>query len=277
MAQAGDIPTPAGACDCHSHVYGPFDRFPLPEGAHAPAGGSFAAYVAMLDRLGVDRAVIVQPSAYRTDNACTLAAMAVLGPDRARGIAVVDPDMANAELRRLDGLGMRGARFHDTLAGLMAMGDLERFSARVAPLGWHVQVQGNGTRLPDWEAMLGRLPSDFVVDHVGLVPHGQGADHPAFRALLRLVEGGRCWVKLSAIYYGRDPDGGWRDMEARVKALVAARPDRMVWGVNWPHPSLPDDARPDDRELLQRFLAWLPDETTRHAVLAGNAARLYRF
>jgi len=271
------VAIPALTCDTHSHVYGPFDRFPLPAGAHAPPGGTLDAYRAMLARAGATRAVIVQPSTYRADNGCTLAAMAAIGADRARGIAVVAPDADMDLLRRLDAAGIRGLRFHDFIEGCMRFADLDRVAARIAPLGWHVQVQGDGARLPDWEAMLGRLPVDVVVDHVGRVPHGGGADHPAFRALLRLVERGRCWVKLSAFYYGADPGGGWTDMEARVKALVALRPDRMVWGANWPHPNLAPDARPDDAAMLRMLAGWLPDDATREAVLAGNAARLYRF
>ncbi len=269
---------PPGACDCHSHIYGPRDRFPYPAGVEPPPDASLAAYRRLMAGLGIERFVIVQPSAYRDDNARTLAAIRELGLERARGVAVTAPDVGAAELRRLTEGGMRGLRFHELAEGCLPFDRLEPMAARIAPFGWHVQIQGDGSRLPEWEARLRHLPVPVVIDHVGRIPPGGGAAHPAFRALLRLLETGRVWVKLSAFYYGSaEGPPGYGDMAARVRALVAARPDRLVWGANWPHPNFPAGAKPDDRAMFDRLLEWIPDPPTRAAVLADNAAGLYGF
>ncbi|MBI4183146.1 MAG: amidohydrolase family protein [Proteobacteria bacterium] len=271
------LAAPPGACECHSHVYGPFSRFPLAPGRKPHAEAPVAAYERLLARLGFARGVIVQPSAYAADNACTLAAIAEMGTDRARGVAVTRPEVSRAELGRLHAGGIRGMRFY-LFAPDLGLEVIDEMARRIAPLGWHVDVQGDGRKLPDWIPTLARLPVDVVIDHIGRIPPESGTENPAFAALLGFVETGRCWVKLSAPYYGsRQGPPAYADIAPRVKALIAARPDRLVWAANWPHPSFAVGEKPDDADLLDLLLDWAPKEETRRMILADNPARLYGF
>ena len=147
----------------------------------------------------LSRAVVVQPNGYGFDNRCTLAAVAALGA-AARGIATVPVDVADDELKRLTSMGVRGARFHLLPGGMLTWDALEPLAARLAPFGWHVQLQLDGRELPRYEAALARLPVPLVIDHNGKFLEPVAIDHPAFRSLRRLLAGGNTWVKLSAPY-----------------------------------------------------------------------------
>ena len=272
------LKAPPGACDTHMHIYGPPERFPFAPGpAHKPPPSLLEHYLAMLDRIGVERAVIVQPAAYGTDNRCTLEAIRNSG-GRARGVATVDTGVSDEELQRLTEAGIRGERFHMLPGGALPWDILEEMAARVHPFGWHVQVQCEGAELPAREAMLGRLPCDLVIDHTGRIPQPGGLDHPGFKTLLRLVERGRCWVKLSApLLNSKEGGPAYGDVGALARALIKAAPERMVWATNWPHPSEPDDGKPDEAELLDVLLHWADDDATRTRILATNPAELYGF
>lgn len=251
---------PAAACDTHMHIYG-------------TPGRTLGEYQALRGRLGIARTVYVQPSVFGTDNSILVNCIAADGDD-ARGIAVIDPDAPDAHLDSLHAAGVRGVRFHDVVAGCLSYDVLEPVAARIADWGWHVIVQSEGERLADLAPRLEALPVDVVVDHMGRIPLEGGVDHPAFVALLRLLEGGRSWIKLSAPYHiTRD----YSQLNARGRALVEAAPDRMLWGSNWPHPSVPDDDRPDDAELLDVLLDWAGDEGVLRRILVDNPARLYGF
>jgi D-galactarolactone isomerase len=271
------LQAPAGAVDTHMHVYRP-DRYPYRPGpAHQPPVASVSAYRAMLARIGVERTVVVQPAAYGTDNRCTVEAVAELGP-HARGVATVDADVPQAELRRLTAAGIRGARFFMLAGGILRWDDLEAIAARVVPFGWHLHVQFDGREFPERAALLHRLPGRLVIAHTGKFLEPVAPEHPAFQALLRLVETGRCWVKLSAPYEtSRSGPPGYADVGALAKALVRAAPERMLWATNWPHPSEPAEAKPDEAMLLDTLLDWAPDDATRRRILRDNPAELYGF
>ena len=267
---------PPGACDTHMHVYEP--RFPLAATAPGvPPVAPAAAYLAVRARIGIDRTVVVQPAAYGRDNTCTLAAMATIGPS-ARGVAVVDDTVTDAEMERLTAAGVRGVRFFMLRGAALPWELLEPIAARVAPHGWHVQLQLDGRDLPHYEARLGRLPCTLVIDHVGKFLEPVAPDHPAFRVLARLVEAGRTYVKLSAPYeVSKLGPPTYDDVGRLAKELVTIAPDRMLWATNWPHPSVPREQRPDDAMLLDMLLDWAPDEAARHRILVDNPARLYGF
>jgi len=241
-----------------------------------PAWADVAAYRAVQSQLGTSRAIVVQPTAYGTDNSCTLAAIAALGRDETRGIAVVDQGVSDAELARLTQAGIAGARFQMLPGGAIPWEALEPLAARIADFGWHVQLQMDGRLLAEREALLARLPGRLVIDHVGKFLEPVTVDHPGFRALLRLLDNGRTWLKLAAAYEVSKAGAPlYEDVGALAKAAVAAYPERMVWASNWPHVSV--TALPDDAMLLDLLLDWAPNEATRRRILVDNPAELYRF
>lgn len=275
----GKVPrlkAPPGACDTHMHIYE--ERFKLvPTATFKPPHAPVADYLAMRKRLGVARTIVVQPSGYGADNSCTLEAMAALGAS-ARGIAVVEAGVGDAELDRLTKAGMRGIRYFMLPGGMLPWEGLEAMAARVANFGWHVQLQLDGRLLPEREAMLKRLKGTLVIDHNGKFLEPVAVDHPSFKCLLRLLENGRTWVKLSAPYEtSKMGPPLYPDVGALAKALVKAAPERCIWASNWPHPSVPRAQVPDDADLLDLLLDWAPDEKTRNKILAGNPAKLYGF
>jgi D-galactarolactone isomerase len=272
------VHAPAGACDCHIHFYGPEDRYPLaPTATFKPPPASVVEYREVQERLGLERVVVVQPTAYGTDNRCTMDAVAELG-EAARAVVVVDPAAENAELERLTRDGARGIRFHMFAGGVLPWSALEEMAARVHTFGWHVQLQCNGRELPEREALLKRLPGTLVIDHIGRFHDPVARDHPAFRSLLGLLETGRLWIKLSAPYASSrlgPPD--YADVSALARELVRAAPERMLWASNWPHPGETDPAVRDDERALDLLASWAPDEATRDRILTENPAALYGF
>ena len=270
------LKAPPGACDTHMHIYEA--RFKVaPTATFKPPVATVSDYLAMRQRIGVSRTVVVQPSAYAADNTCTLEAMAAMRGG-ARGIAVVEAGVADAELDRLTKAGMRGIRYFMLLGGILPWEGLETMAARVGNFGWHVQLQLDGRQLPEREALLKRLNGTLVIDHNGKFLEPVAVDHPSFKCLLRLLENGRTWVKLSAPYEtSKMGPPLYPDVGALAKALVKAAPERCVWASNWPHPSVPAVLRPNDADLLDLLLDWAPDEMTRNKILIDNPAKLYGF
>ena len=273
--RAPRLPTPLGACDTHMHIYEP--GYPIRPGASAPGqSATLARYRAVQRRLGLSRTVIVQPGGYGTDNRCTLAAMAELG-DAARGVAIVDPDAPDADIERLAKLGMRGLRYHMMRAAVLPWESLPRMAARVAPFGWHVQLQCESRELSARAAALASLPCDLVIDHIGRFHPPLAPDDRNWRALRRLLDGGRCWVKLSAPYHGsKSGPPRYEDAGALARELIAAAPERMLWASNWPHPSF-KSGFPDEADLLDCVADWAPGEAARLKILVANPAKLYGF
>ena len=192
-------------------------------------------------RLGIERVVVVQPSAYGTDNRCTMDSVGILG-DSARAVVVVDQSVTEDELADLTGRGARGIRFHMLAGGVLPWEILGEMAARVNEHDWHVQLQLDGRLLPEYTSALRRLPCDLVIDHTGKFLEPVATDHPAFQVLLDLVDSGRCWVKLSAPYEtSQIGPPCYDDVGALARALVKAAPERMLWASNWPHPSAQDN------------------------------------
>lgn len=267
---------PPGACDCHMHVFE--QGFLAPQDTRAiPLRATATMYREVQAALGLQRVVVVQANMFGSDNRGMLAAMAELGA-QARGVAVIEPDVDDAELQRLTDLGVRGVRFHMLPGGHLQWAQLDAVAARVRAFGWHVQLQCNGWALPQHAQQLRRLPVDIVVDHLGkyLDPAPPAVDDPAFGALLRLLDGGRCWVKLSAPYESSRRDApDYVDVAPLARALVASHPERCLWASNWPHPGRAPT--PSDALMLDQLLAWADDDATRQRILADNPAALYGF
>jgi len=267
---------PRGACDCHAHLFGPQTKYAYAANRrYTPPDATADDYIKMLQAIGVDRAVLVQPSVYMTDNTVILDALAEKKfPFRA--VAVVNEAVSDAELARMHKLGVRGLRLNLRNSN-GAPGDLApRLAARIAPMGWHLQFRINAEDFTAIGPMLRALPCDFIIDHMGQVPIADGVNGAAFRAILDLTQGGRCWVKLSAPMRMSARDYPYADVTPLVHALVAAAPERMVWASDWPHTTL-TCAMPNDGDLVDLLPAWIPDAATRQKILVDNPARLYGF
>ena len=266
---------PAGATDAHMHFYDA--AVPAAPGAHDPGSATVAQYRVLQERLGLERVIVVQPNAYRDDNTVTLTAVAELGPG-ARAVCVVGEDVAEGELDRLTRAGAIAQRFFQLEGGAVRFERMAPIMARVHPFGWHANLQLDGAELPRWESAFRKLPGRFVIDHIARFPGALAADHDAVKSLLRLLDTGRCWVKLSAPYILSRVDAPhYRDLAPLGRTLVQHAPERMLWASNWPHPSEPRDAMPDDVGLLDLLADWAPEETTRHRILVDNPAELYGF
>lgn len=272
------LEAPAGACDTHAHIIGPFDKFPLAdERGYTPPISALEDFEVFQKTLGIDRAVIVHPSCYGTMMDVTVDAVTRLG-DRARGIAVVEPSITDAELDRLDEIGFRGLRFTTLLKGGADVSGIVAMAERIKRLGWHIQMFIDAeNQLESLLPSLKKLPVDLVIDHMGHFQPEAGVDHPAFRAMLDLVKDGHCWVKLSGAYRASGDAPAWQDMTAYATTLIETRPDRMVWATDWPHVMLWDKPMPEGAALLDWALSWNIDETTMKQILVDNPAQLYGF
>jgi len=281
---------PDGACDCHVHVFEP-ERHPFSPGrSYTPATASIADLTGFLATLGLSRVVLVQPSPYGADNALLLEALRSLGR-RARAVAVIDAATTDGDLRAWDRLGVRGARLNLESSGQAdARGVREALAmtaGRIAELGWHVQIHARLQVLAALEATLLALPTQVVVDHFGYAAAALGPEQPHLDTLLRLLGSGKAYVKLSAAQRIGPADDG-QAARPLARRLIAANPDRILWGSDWPHtgawPHLPrrsDRIEPfhpvDDGLALQRLAGWVQTFALRDRILVANPERLYRF
>jgi predicted TIM-barrel fold metal-dependent hydrolase len=284
---------PAGACDCHVHIFGDPQRYPFFAGrVYTPESASVAELRALQDALHMDRVVIVQPSVYGTDNSCTLDAIKALGP-RARGVAVIDAGTTDAALDDMAKNGIRGIRLNLTTAGITdPAAALQRFQAaadRAKARGLHIQLNTSLGIIDALSSQLLASPVPLVIDHFGGALGSAGVNQPGFAALINLAKAGKAYVKISgAADLVSTQAPGYADVLPLARALVAANPQRILWGSNWPHPdsvTRPDrkntDLAPnvqiDDGLVLNLLPVWVPDLVTRRAILVDNPARLYGF
>ena len=281
---------PDGACDCHTHVFGDSRQFAFAAGrTYTPEPASVDQMRALHRALHTTRVVIVQPSVYGTDNACTLDAIKQLGP-AARGIAVIDEQTPDAALESMDHGGIRGIRINLATVGQTdAEAGRRRFNAAVARIGkrrWHIQMY---TQLSVIEAMhqeIAASPVPVVFDHFGGAQASGGASQRGFDVLLELVRSGRAYVKVSAPYRGSTAAPDFADMAPLAEALVAANVQRVLWGTDWPHPDTTPgraatDISPlrqiDDGRVFNQFAAWVRSASDRQTILVENPKRLYGF
>ncbi len=276
MTDNKKISVPKGAVDCHMHIYGPSDKYAPATNNGLCSRAHFSDYIKLRNALGLSRTVYVQPSHYQRDNSCMLDAMAA-DPSQARGIAVIGTEANKAEFIHLDNAGIRGARFSLLFSGCLSLEELEPVADRIAEFGWHVQVQLDGSELPDLEQRLRLLPVPFVIDHLGRIPVTSKNNSAAHSALFRLLDTGKCWVKLSAPYHvSMDPSGNCADIKPLAQHLITAYPDRLVWGSNWPHPNAISNP-PDDQNLLRLLFSWCDNANQTEQILVTNPEILYGF
>lgn len=277
-SQPPATPVAADACDCHIHVYD--SRFPAdPQARLRPPDASAADYRRVQQRLGTRRAVLVTPSTYGSDNRCMLAGLAQMGDD-ARGVAVIDGRESPAELARLHALGVRGVRLNLSLGTVGTADDIAPLAARLADLGWHLQLLMPPDLLASLGPLLRGLPVPLVFDHFGRVAPQQAGQHPAHALLLQLLGEGRAWVKLSGGYIV-SPLHSSEDaaLTPLARSYLDAAPERVLWGSDWPHAtaSAGQQPMPDDARQLDALAHWCGSARRLRQVLVDNPQALYGF
>ncbi len=273
---------PAGACDCHVHLYD--GRFPADPAARLrPPDANVQDLRALQRRIGTLRVVLVTPSTYGTDNRCLLEGLAALGAE-ARGVAVIGGHESDAELLRLHEAGVRGVRLNLSLGVSGTVDSILPLAQRIAPLGWHLQLLMAPDLLAQQAGVLRRLPVPLVFDHFGRILPALAGRHPAYALLLELLQDGRAWIKLSGGYIVSerhavdDPA-----LDALAAGYLRAAPDRVVWGSDWPHATATAGVQPlpDDALQVDRLADWVRQSgdagSTLQRVLVGNPAALYGF
>lgn len=271
---------PPLSCDSHAHICGPQSRYAYWDGrVYTPPDALLASYRRMLATLGVERAVLVQPSVYWTDNTAMLDALREAGPDF-RGVAVFEDDVAEAEVERLHAAGVRGVRCNivdiATDKGKLPLDMLRRLAARIRAYGWHIELLMHVDEFPDIDRAFAGFPVDVVLGHLGYLRTDKGVKDPGFQGMLRLMRDGRCWVKLTGPYRISTQPMPHADTNAFAHALMEAAPDQVVWGSDWPHVMV-KGTMPNDGDLCDLLSAWVPDAALRERVLVKNPARLYDF
>ncbi len=279
---------PRGACDCHTHIYGPVEKFPFSsKRRYTPGDASIGALDALHRALHIDRVVIVHPSPYGSDNACTVDAVRKIG-ERARGVAVIDDKTSDRDLADMHAAGIRGVRVNLETYGesdpVVAGRQLQRVAERVTPLGWHVQTYTNLAILAALHDTILSLPTTLVVDHFGRSQAALGTAQPGFEPLLALLRSGKVYVKISAPYrISHEPH--YPDVAPIARAMIDTNPDRVVWGTDWPHPgaakrdpAVIEPFRPEDNgAALNRLAGWTKNRSELQKILVDNPARLYQF
>jgi predicted TIM-barrel fold metal-dependent hydrolase len=269
---------PPSACDAHCHIFGPGDRFPYaPDRAYTPPDSGIDDFEVLQDRLGLSRAVFVQASCHGTDNAAMVDAL-LRGRGRYAGVAMIDESFTDADINSLHDAGVRGTRFNFVahLGGAPELDVFWRIVRRVASHGWHIVLHFDAKDLAAYASLLDDMPTPYVIDHMARVDASAGLDQEPFQALLALMTDERCWVKISGAE--RLTAGGappYDDVVPYAQALIAAAPDRVLWGTDWPHPNVRH--MPDDGDLLDLLAAYAPDAATRDQILVANPTRLYDF
>jgi predicted TIM-barrel fold metal-dependent hydrolase len=283
---------PAGACDCHTHIHGDPQKFPFFSGrVYTPEPASPEEMSALHKALGIERVVIVTPSVYGTDNSSTRFGMMARGAT-ARGVAVIDDKTPDSDLDAMQKDGFRGIRLNLATGGIndpnVARARLSGGIDRVKARGWHVQVYTNLPLIPAVKDLVLASPVPVVFDHFGGAQAALGVEQPGFPDLVELVKSGKAYVKISGAYRASKLGPDYQDAAPFAKALIAANPDRIIWGTDWPHPDtvVPPgkqvtDVVPlyqiDDGRLLNQLAVWAPDAPTRKKILVDNPVRLYGF
>jgi len=283
---------PAGAVDCHTHIHGDPEQFPMFAGrVYTPESASPEEMKALHRALGIQRVVIVTPSVYGTDNSATLFGIKARGAD-ARGVAVIDDKTTDAQLDAMHESGIRGIRVNLATVGAndptVARSRVQAAIDRIKARGWHLQIYTNLPVVPAIKDIAAASPLPLVFDHFGGAQAALGVEQPGFADLVELVKTGKAYVKISGAYRASTLGPDYPDAAPLAKALIAANADRIVWGTDWPHPDSvtpagkkPTDLTPllqiDDGRLLNQLAIWAPDAATRKKILLDNPVRLYGF
>jgi predicted TIM-barrel fold metal-dependent hydrolase len=269
------------ACDCHAHIFGPATLYPYSsKRIYTPPDALLPQYRALLNHLGIERAVLVQPSIYADDNRALLAALKV-DPLHLRGIAVVDWEISEQDLEKMHHAGVRGVRCNIVdlaeAKGVLPIMKLRYLADKIAPLGWHIEFLMHVNELPDLDQTLRHFPVPIVLGHLGYLKTSLGIQDPGFQSLLSLMREERAWVKLTGPYrislQDRPP---YSDTNPFAHALLDANSHQVVWGTDWPHVMV-NGFMPNDADLLDLLNTWVPEPALRKQVLSINPARLYQF
>ncbi len=266
---------PPGAIDCHAHIFGPQVRYPFSvQRGYTPEDCTIEEYRSLLTNLGLSRAVLVQGGAHGTDNRVTLDAIAT-DRDLFRGVAVIDPGLTMLQLEEMHKGGIRGVRLSSVVGG--SFSHLESVAQSANDFGWHLLLHfQSSAELVELEPTLMRIPTSFVLDHLGRIRANESLNSDSYRSLLRLLDTDRCWIKLASLYRLSLEQYPHVDMLPMIHDVVARRPDRIIWGSNWPHPICPI-AMPNDADLVDLIPQWLPDRDLQRRVLVTNPELLYDF
>ena len=271
-----EILLPENSCDCHHHIYD--SRFPCaPDDTRHLPDATLDDYLRFKRRLGIQRHILVQPSSYGTDNRCLLEALARAG-ESARGEVVVTDRVSDAELDALEQAGVTGVRFNFGAGSATTPEMMLPLARRLADRGWHLQIHASADQLWSLRPLLLQLPGNLVIDHVFRLPQPEPMAHPAWRLAWELIDQGRCWVKLSGLYHQSQREDV-SDMSAVIKSFLHEATERVLWGSDWPHPSLisANKKMPDDALILSKIFHWASNEQVRHKLFVANPAELYRF
>jgi len=269
---------PKGACDSHAHICGPIADFDYsPERIYTPPDCLLSDYSQMLSTLGVSKAVLVQPSIYGTDNTVMLKAMAE-ATIPIRGVAVVDGLISDNELANMHQAGVRGVRYNivDVAdpSGDIPLDDIKAMAERIKFMGWHVEFLIHTDDYANFDKIFSDFPTDIVVGHLGYMRPGQDTTIPGFQALLRLMQAGKCWTKLTGPYRISSGDVPYADTVPFAHALMEAAPDQVIWGTDWPHVMV-KKPMPNDGDICDLLADWVPDAENLKRVLVDNPNRLY--
>jgi predicted TIM-barrel fold metal-dependent hydrolase len=269
---------PALTCDTHCHIFGPTNRYPYASSRpYTPPEAPLHALEALHNRIGVERGVIVNATPYGRDNQVIVDAIAK-SEGRYRGVATVDDRTTVGELEALSSRGIDGCRFTflSRLGGPPDIPAFDRVMARIAPLGWHVDLYLEAAQLDELSPRLEALPVPYVIDHMGVVDASAGLEQAGFQALVSLLQrDDNCWVKITGPERVSRTGPPFRDAVPFARALIEAAPRRVLWGTDWPHPNVP--VMPDDDDLVDLVPGYANDELVRRSLLVDNPARLYRF
>ena len=269
---------PALACDAHTHIFGPGDKYPYaPDRPYTPPDAPLEMFQALHQTLGIGRAVIVNASAHGADNRVALDAIAVSG-GRYRGVANIDGSITERALLDLHAGGFRGCRFNFVrhLGGVPDLSVFERVTAMIAPLGWHVDLHFDAIDLPDYAERLQKLPVRYTIDHIGRVRAADGLDQAPFMTLIALMERDeKCWVKLSGFERISSAGPPFHDAVPFARAIIEKAPDRVLWGTDWPHPNV--KIMPNDGDLVDLIPLFAPGRELQEKILVSNPARLFGF
>src|SRR5436309_8622099 len=283
---------PAGACDCHTHIHPDPAKFPFFAGrVYTPELASPEEMTALHKALGMERVVIVTPSIYGPDNSATLFGMTARGAN-ARGVAVIDDKTSEGDLDAMGQAGIRGIRLNLATGGVndpsVARQRFQTAADRMKKRNWHVQIYTTLPVIVGVKELIASSPVPVVFDHFGGAQAALGVGQPGFADLVELVKSGKAYVKISGAYRASKLAPDYSDAAPLARALIAANPDRIVWGTDWPHPDSvtppgkkPTDVTPllqiDDGRLLNQLPVWAPDAAVRKKILVDNPARLYGF
>ena len=276
--RAPHIALPEGAVDCHMHIYDSLGFKAPADSPGMPEDALIAHYEQLQKWLGFERVVIVQSNGYQFDNACTLDALDHFG-DKARAIVAIRPEVTDAEIDAMNKRGVRGARIMNIWGGAVGFDDMLRVNARVHPFGWSLIVQFDGCEILEQSTLLEKIQGNYVIDHIGKFLEPVSVDSPAFKALLKLIDRGNCYVKISACYEtSKIGHPSYSDVAPLAKALIDYAPDRMLWATNWPHLIARDaQSYPDDVHLLDLVNDWAGSDEIRHKLFVDNPSKLYGF